>query len=68
MMTAPCKDCADRYVGCHGSCPRYAEYAAERQGVYQERIRQAAALEAAVVRGDKMRLDANRRAVRRRMQ
>lgn len=21
--TAPCKDCADRYVGCHDTCERY---------------------------------------------
>ena len=25
-MTAPCKDCAERFVGCHASCPRYAEF------------------------------------------
>nr|DAH93675.1 MAG TPA: hypothetical protein [Caudoviricetes sp.] len=24
-MIAPCKDCAGRFVGCHASCPRYAE-------------------------------------------
>lgn len=23
---APCKECGDRYVGCHGACIRYAEY------------------------------------------
>lgn len=25
-MEAPCKDCAERSVGCHGTCARYAEY------------------------------------------
>lgn len=23
---APCKDCKDRYVGCHGECERYLWY------------------------------------------
>lgn len=27
----PCKDCADRAVGCHGTCGRYKEYK-ERYG------------------------------------
>ncbi len=27
-MIAPCKDCAERHVGCHASCPRYGEYKA----------------------------------------
>ena len=26
MMEAPCKDCAERTMGCHGTCARYAEY------------------------------------------
>ena len=27
-MIAPCKDCAERFVGCHASCPCYAEFKA----------------------------------------
>lgn len=29
-MKAPCKDCPDREVGCHGKCEKYARYKAER--------------------------------------
>lgn len=25
-MTAPCKDCPDRSLGCHASCGKYIEY------------------------------------------
>lgn len=28
-MIAPCKDCAERYVGCHAFCSRYADFRAE---------------------------------------
>lgn len=34
-MTVPCKDCADREVGCHANCQRYRDYAAERENVRQ---------------------------------
>ena len=27
-MTAPCNGCSERFVGCHASCQRYAEYKA----------------------------------------
>ena len=33
MMTAPCKNCPDRVVGCHSTCERYAEYAKEREEI-----------------------------------
>lgn len=23
MKSSPCKDCSDRYVGCHSKCDRY---------------------------------------------
>ena len=26
MKNAPCKDCPDRYVGCHSSCSKYKEF------------------------------------------
>ena len=25
-VVPPCKDCADRHVGCHGKCEKYAEF------------------------------------------
>lgn len=25
-MTAPCKDCNDRQLGCHGTCERYKKW------------------------------------------
>ena len=28
-MTVPCLNCKDRYVGCHGHCPRYITYKEE---------------------------------------
>lgn len=34
--TAPCKDCPDRYLGCHSECERYADFCREL-----ERIRAA---------------------------
>ena len=26
MVTAPCKDCADRKMGCHSICEKYKEF------------------------------------------
>lgn len=26
MLRAPCKDCPDRHLGCHGTCEKYQEY------------------------------------------
>lgn len=28
---APCKDCGDRAIGCHGKCERYSSYRAEAE-------------------------------------
>lgn len=25
-LAAPCLDCKDRYVGCHGKCEKYAKF------------------------------------------
>ena len=25
-IPSPCKDCKDRYVGCHGECSKYLEF------------------------------------------
>lgn len=30
MVNAPCKDCPDRYLGCHSSCPKYIEFRKEK--------------------------------------
>ena len=27
---APCQDCPDRTVGCHGTCEKFAEYKSKR--------------------------------------
>lgn len=27
-MTAPCRNCTDRNIGCHGQCEKYAAYRA----------------------------------------
>ena len=39
MNIAPCKDCKDRHVGCHGKCEKYLEYKKELQKAkHQEKI------------------------------
>ena len=30
-MTPPCKDCPDRFVGCHGVCEKYLRFNEERK-------------------------------------
>lgn len=38
---APCKDCEERFVGCHGTCEKFLEYSkihqAELERDYKER-------------------------------
>lgn len=36
-MTAPCKDCPTRYVGCHSECKAYQAYRAEHETHYKLR-------------------------------
>lgn len=31
MLNAPCKDCADRSLGCHDTCERYIDFATKRK-------------------------------------
>ena len=31
MQKAPCKNCADRVVGCHDKCQRYKEFVDEKR-------------------------------------
>lgn len=39
MLSAPCKDCAERHPGCHSECERYKEYSREQaQGREKRRI------------------------------
>lgn len=26
MIEAPCRNCTDRYLGCHDRCPKYQKY------------------------------------------
>nr|DAI77800.1 MAG TPA: hypothetical protein [Caudoviricetes sp.] len=40
-MTAPCKNCQDREVGCHSKCDRYAEYNRQREDIRQKRLHDA---------------------------
>ena len=61
-MKAPCKDCADRTMLCHGICPKYAAYVAENNRakaarasdphrlVYDYQFAQANKIRAATVR------------------
>lgn len=39
MMIAPCKDCPDRVVGCHGKCEKYQAYRVEVDELKLERAK-----------------------------
>lgn len=39
-MVAPCKDCADRHVGCHATCKAYIAYAVERERYRQDKAKE----------------------------
>ena len=32
-MAVPCKDCATRYVGCHGKCQAYKVYVVKQDAI-----------------------------------
>ena len=34
---APCKECKDRFLGCHSKCERYAEMKAENEKTRKNR-------------------------------
>ena len=36
-MITVCKDCADRYIGCHSECERYRHQKDEAAGVSEKR-------------------------------
>ena len=40
-MQAPCKDCENRFVGCHSQCEKYQEYNKQQIRVRQERLDKA---------------------------
>ena len=35
-LSAPCKDCADRAVGCHSACDKYKQFVNERKEYVQK--------------------------------
>lgn len=37
-MNVPCKGCADRQVGCHGSCEKYQHYHKSRAESLEKRF------------------------------
>ena len=37
-MNAPCKDCADRFVGCHATCEKYNQYSIKNERLKRERF------------------------------
>ena len=40
-MTAPCKNCPEREIGCHSMCDRYIRYAKQREKIRQKRLHDA---------------------------
>lgn len=39
-MSAPCKDCTRRELGCHAKCPEYVENAAEREAAREQYLKE----------------------------
>lgn len=33
-----CKDCPDRYVGCHSKCQKWNNYVTERDELYEKKL------------------------------
>ena len=54
MHKAPCKNCPDRELGCHATCPKYAEYANEQEAVRQARAEQNKQMEYIIERNKKL--------------
>lgn len=40
MSDKCCKDCKDRYIGCHSDCERYKNFKLNREKVKRERIKE----------------------------
>lgn len=65
-MKGACKDCADRHVGCHSDCERYAADVAERRKLHDAE-RKAYICESQETKR-KMRRQNNARSISRRRQ
>jgi len=39
MNKAPCKDCEDRFIGCHSVCDIYKEFQYKQEKEYGERLK-----------------------------
>lgn len=37
MTECPCKECADRFIGCHGKCEKYKTWRAEYDEINKKR-------------------------------
>ena len=64
-MKGACKDCADRHVGCHSGCERYAADVAERRKLHDAE-RKAYICESQEIRRKIRRQDIGMRISRRR--
>jgi len=40
-MTAPCKDCSERHVGCHSTCLKYKAFATRCKQINDHRKQEA---------------------------
>ena len=38
MLKAPCKDCTERYLGCHDHCEKYKEFDVVRKRLNEEKL------------------------------
>ena len=34
MLKPPCRECTDRYLGCHSHCEKYREFDVERKRIH----------------------------------
>ena len=37
MIASPCKDCPERFIGCHSSCEKYRQYRSELDEIKAKR-------------------------------
>lgn len=38
ILNSPCKDCLDRSMTCHDTCPEYLEYKKVRENISKQRL------------------------------
>ena len=38
ILNSPCKDCPDRSMTCHDTCPEYLEYKKVRENISKQRL------------------------------